>query len=188
MEFVEQLDRALFIALNGFHSELFDQIMWHISGKWQWIPLYLFLIYLIIKKFKKKSWIIIVSVAVLIFLNDQLSVHLFKENFERYRPCHNLEIQDQVHLVNGKCGGKYGFLSNHASNTFALATFIGLLLGRRATILLFIWASVVAYSRIYLGVHYPLDVIVGAIFGILLAYLMHLLMINLFKKQFVEYA
>ena len=183
MEWIEQFDRSLFILLNSVHHPVLDQIMWHISGKLEWIPLYIVLLYIIIKKYGKNSWIILVSVALLIALSDQISVKLFKETIQRYRPCHNLELQDIVQLVNNKCGGKYGFFSSHASNSFALAAFMGLLLGRRTLVLMLIWASVVGYSRIYMGVHYPLDVLAGGIFGISLAYLVFLLMNRFFGEK-----
>ena len=99
---------------------------------------------------------------------------VFKNNFERLRPCHEASLADIIHTVRDKCGGHYGFISSHASNSFALAVFLSGFIRRRYRyfpLFILIWASVVSYSRIYLGVHYPFDVIVGAIFGSLLGYL-----------------
>ncbi|KAA3643694.1 MAG: phosphatase PAP2 family protein [Bacteroidetes bacterium] len=175
IEFIKHIDQELLLLLNSFHSESFDSIMWFISGKFEWIPFYLFLIFLIIKKFKKDCWIILIAIALLITLSDQISVRFFKNVFERYRPCHNIEIGHLVHLVNNKCGGMYGFVSSHATNSFAIATFILLLLRKDykwITATLIFWASLVSYSRIYLGVHYPADIIAGAILGFLIAYLL----------------
>lgn len=185
LELIEQWDRQIFLLLNGWHNELFDEIMWYISGKFEWIPLYLILLGLLIKRYGKSVWKILLGVIAVIVLTDQLSVHLFKNVVERYRPCHNLEIADLVHTVNNKCGGKFGFVSSHATNTFGLATYVGLMLARsnrRLTfVLLLLWACVVSYSRIYLGVHYPLDVLGGAILGMLIAYLIYLIVKRVFS-------
>ena len=165
LEQLELLDKELFIFLNSIHSEWLDTIMWHISGKPQWIPFYLVLLYFTVKKFKKRVYIILPLIALLIFLSDQISVHFFKEVFERFRPCHNLELKEIVHLVNNKCGGKYGFVSSHATNTFAIGVFLSLLLKNRWALILIPWAALVSYSRVYLGVHYPSDILGGAILG-----------------------
>ena len=111
------------------------------------------------------------GVAVLITMSDQASVHLFKETIQRLRPCHQDHIATLVHLVNDHCGGRYGFVSSHASNSFAIAVFTGLFIRRQYYwIGILFWASLVGYSRIYLGVHFPGDIIGGALLGSLLAY------------------
>ncbi|MFT6165553.1 MAG: undecaprenyl-diphosphatase [Vicingaceae bacterium] len=173
VEILEHWDRVLFLFLNGFHSESLDFVMWHASGKLQWVPLYLFLLFLLTKKYGRSIWVILVATAVAVTLADQFSVKLFKEVFERWRPCHNLDLKEMVHLVNNKCGGSFGFISSHAANSFATAGLLGLFLNWRALILLLIWASLVSYSRVYLGVHYPSDILGGAILGLIVAFLVH---------------
>ncbi len=166
LEYLKELDTACFLFLNGFHNPFWDKIMWYISATTTWIPLYAVIIFFVVKKFKRKSIITLLFFALLVLLADQSSVHLFKNVFERLRPCHNTDIQDIVHTINGKCGGKYGFVSSHAANTFALAVFLVFLFKNKAVSVFFIlWATVVSYSRIYLGVHYVGDVLGGALLG-----------------------
>lgn len=186
IEWLENMDRELFLVLNGWHSETMDFVMWHISGKLQWIPLYLLLLGLLFKKYGWSSWILMLSVAVLISISDQTSVKLFKEGFERWRPCHNVDLKELVHLVNNKCGGRFGFVSSHATNSFAIATFVGLLLNRKTLVLLLIWAALVSYSRVYLGVHYPSDILGGAILGTGIATLLYKITLPFIKSR--EYA
>ena len=185
VEILEQWDRELFLFLNGFHSESTDFIMWHVSGKLQWIPLYLILLFLLFKKYGKSVWVVLVGTALAVTLADQFSVKLFKEVFERWRPCHNGDLKELVHLVNNKCGGRCGFVSSHAANSFATAGFLGLLLNRKAFVFLLFWASIVAYSRVYLGVHYPSDIFGGAILGLVIAFLVYRIIfpiLNYFKN------
>ena len=171
-----ELDTRLFLFLNGLHNETFDVIMAWISGKTTWWPFYLLILVYIGWKRKWQLIPVIVFIALAITLADQISVHLFKEVFERLRPCQEPALQGMVHLVNGRCGGLYGFVSSHAANTFAVAMFL-LLIIRRGwfTALMLTWATMVGYSRIYLGVHYPGDVLGGALLGVLLGWAVHLL-------------
>lgn len=176
LDWIEDIDRSLFLAINGCHNPFFDNAMWLISHKFTWIPLYLILAILAFRKWGWKGLLmIILGVAVTITITDQVSVKLFKNVFERYRPCHNLEIKQMVHLVNDYCGGKFGFVSSHASNHFGLATFFTLTLfatNKKWVIGLLTWAAVICYSRVYLGVHYPADVTVGAFIGIAAGFVM----------------
>lgn len=168
LEYIQQLDVELFLYLNGLHSNFWDVVMYWFSEEITWIPLYAVLLFGLYKKYGWKALLpVIVGVTLTITLTDQLSVKAFKEVFVRYRPCHNLEIQHLVHLVKNHCGGQYGFVSSHAANTFGLASFLCLLFSNNKLGLgLFIWAMAVAYSRIYLGVHYPADILGGALLGI----------------------
>lgn len=174
LETLLHLDQELFLFLNGMHNGFFDFVMFWVSQTAVWIPLWIYFIYLIIKLYKPKSYWIILGLIVAVAAADFSSVHLFKNVFERLRPCHNAEIASLVHLVNNHCGGQYGFVSSHSANMFAIATFMFLALRKRfplSYIPLFLWASVISYSRIYLGVHYPGDVIGGALLGSFMAVL-----------------
>jgi undecaprenyl-diphosphatase len=164
-----QLDERLFIFLNNLHTQGLDQTMYHMAKTYFWIPLHCLLAYLIIKQYKKDSLIIILCITLSITASDQVTSGLMKPFFERLRPSHELHLENVIHLVNNYKGGLYGFASSHAANTFALATFVWLLLRERYKYVgwLFLWAIVVTYTRIYLGVHYPGDVIIGGIVGMM---------------------
>lgn len=161
------IDVDVFLFLNGIHSPFFDVVFHWITSRVLWLPFYSFLLYLIVKKWGKKTLIIGLFVGLFFLLGDRISVMFFKDVFERLRPCHNPNIAGLVHLVDG-CGGQYGFVSSHATNSFALAIFTGLLLRKTYKYILIgmlLWAALVSYSRIYVGVHYPGDILGGAILG-----------------------
>jgi undecaprenyl-diphosphatase len=173
MNILLNLDQSLFLAINGWHSSFMDPVMFFISGKLSWIPVYLILLYLVFKIYGKRGWYILLLVAIAIVLADQGSVMLFKNTVQRLRPSHEPSLQGLVHIVNNYRGGDYGFVSSHATNNFALVVFLGFFLQKKYNWLLpvmFIWAALIAYSRIYLGVHYPGDVLCGGLYGALIGY------------------
>lgn len=173
MNTLENIDRSIFFVINSNYNSILDIIMWQVSHQFIWTPLYaFFLFYAYNKLSKKRLFYFLLSVGLCFLLADQISVHAFKEVFQRYRPSHNLEIKHLVHSYtksNGEIyyGGLYGFISSHAANFFALSTFLYLTFRHfsKYWILLFLWALIIIYSRVYLGVHYPSDVFAGAILG-----------------------
>ncbi len=178
-----ELDRSLFLTLNSIHSPFFDEVMWFFSLKTVWIPLYLFIIYLLVRKYRGKVWIILVFAIILVLLTDQVSV-LIKNTVERLRPCHEPLIDGLVHIVRGKCGGMYGFVSSHAANTFGVASFtVPLVQKKWYSWTIFIWAAIVSYSRIYLGVHYPGDIIGGIILGVFIGFGLSIIVKQIYKSQ-----
>lgn len=189
IETIKEWDESLFLTLNGWHAEWLDPVMFIISAKLPWIPIYLFILWY---TFRKTNWkftlIFLATVLVGVALADMIALHAFKNVFQRYRPSHNENFGHLVHVVrdfNGHeyRGGMYGFVSNHAANFGMLASLVGLTLRNfnkkwlPACIIVFI---VVGYSRIYLGVHYPADVAVGGLLGITIGTLLYLLL----KKYF----
>ena len=180
LDYFEAIDHAIVLAINSIHTPLLDEIMWLISGKIIWIPMYLFLIYSAYQHFGKKNTIyFVVLVITAIALSDLVSSKIIKESVERYRPSHNLELESQLHFYKQKNGefyqgGEYGFVSSHAANFFAIALFVGLIFREKAPQLiytLYIIAILVGVSRIYLGVHYLSDILGGAIVGTTISYL-----------------
>ncbi len=179
------LDQELFLYLNGLGSPTWDNFWQFISNKFSAIPLYLFLLILSYRKFGlKKTVVVILSVAILITVSDQLS-NFFKYGTVRLRPCHDPVISPIMRLVKSYCGGQYGYFSAHAANSFALAAFFGIILKseiKGMLLFLSLWAALVAYSRVYIGVHFPLDILTGAIIGFFLGVLFTKLFIFVLRK------
>jgi len=182
--YLHDLDVKMLLFLNSMNSPFIDKLMFFISGKIEWLPLYLFLIFWMFYRFRKKGWLFLALTILVFALSDLGSVHLFKNVFERLRPSRNPELEGLVHLVNGYRGGMYGFISSHAANTFGLAVMVSLIFRERwLTVSMLLWAAVVSYSRIYLGVHYPFDVLGGAIWGSLMAVLVFLVYRKIEARQ-----
>jgi len=179
-----ELDKSLFLYLNNLGSETWDGLWLVITNKLTFIPLYGFLLFLIFKKFGWKPLLLMVLVIVaMITFTDQIT-NVFKDGFMRARPCRADGVSDLARFVAERCG-KFGFFSGHSSNSMAAAVFGGLILRpyfKRLIFILLFWSFVVAYSRIYVGVHYPLDIICGMAFGALSGFLFYRLSKYLIKR------
>lgn len=190
MEQLVQLDKQFFLFLNAMGSPTWDGFWLFMTNKLSSIPLYLFLLIASYKTFGlKKTLLIVITVALLITVTDQLA-NFFKYGVQRLRPCHDPELNGMVRLVKSSCGGKYGYFSAHAANSFALAFFFTSVLTfkyKYIGLILFIWAVVVAYSRIYVGVHFPLDILTGMGIGLFLSWLFTKLYIFTLQKFFYDF-
>lgn len=169
-------DSSILLAVNGMHSSYFDTFMWLCSRKFEWIPFYLSILYVLFRNF---NWRVVlyslVAMGVILLLTDAVSSHFIRPVVARLRPS-NLEnpISEMIHIVDNHRGGRYGFPSSHASNSWGLVFFVGLLLRRRVlTTFLSCWALLLCYSRLYLGVHYPGDLLAGMLLGAVVASLVY---------------
>lgn len=184
LEKIITLDKELFIFLNGLGSETYDGFWLFITDQKDWIPFFLLLLYLVYKKTGIKQTIfVILLIAALVTITDQ-TTNFFKFRFERLRPCNNPEINSLIRVV--KSSATFSFFSGHAANTMAVATFLFLLLKNQFKYfgIIFLWPLIFAYSRIYLGLHYPSDIICGYLCGLTFGFLMFKIYQIVQKKYF----
>ncbi|MCK5730522.1 MAG: phosphatase PAP2 family protein, partial [Draconibacterium sp.] len=180
-----EFDKELFLYLNSFHNNFWDTIMLMVTRKETWAPLYLIIIFYVVKNYRNKSILILLFMGLTILASDQISV-LIKESVQRLRPVHEPAIADIVHNVFRK-GGLHGFVSSHATNMFAIFIFTTRIFKNRSYFFLMLfWAVIVSYSRIYIGVHYPLDIIGGAFLGCLLGVIFYKLLMFIENHFFIS--
>jgi undecaprenyl-diphosphatase len=172
IEQVNHWDEQLLLFINQFHTGFLDSLIFQLTRTEPWIPLYLLLLYLIFRNYRKEGWLVLLGVAITILLADRITSGVMKPFFHRLRPSNEPALQAVLHTVNGYHGGLYGFASSHAANTAGVSLFIFLIF--RNTYgwigLIFIWPVITSYTRIYLGVHYPGDIIAGAAVGMMSGY------------------
>ena len=160
-----QWDKDLLVKLNSYHNEFWDGFMWMATDEIFWIPFFASILYVIYKTKGKEFFLSLLAITLTIVICDQVS-GIFKDWIARPRPSREIDIMDQLHIVNNYRGGKYGYFSAHAANTFGIAVLISLMIKHwLVTTVLLLWAALESYTRIYLGVHYPLDIITGIVFG-----------------------
>jgi undecaprenyl-diphosphatase len=183
---LERLDQQLFLLLNSLHSPFWDQVMYAVSGRIIWIPLYLAILIFLGIKYKKKFLVILLIIIIAATLSDQVSV-LIKNLVHRLRPCYEPSLKGLVHNFREECGGTFSFVSSHATNSFDVALLSLLFIRKRwFSISIILWALIIGYSRIYLGVHYPGDVICGSLLGAFIgwsSYRLYVLADNKILKQ-----
>ncbi|MEN7546726.1 phosphatase PAP2 family protein [Rapidithrix thailandica] len=189
LESLDKLDKEIFLFFNSLHADWLDPIMWAITESGTWIPFYVLIIAFLVYKFRWNTIFILMAIGLTITLADQFASGFCKPFFERLRPSHSPELEGLVHLIQDKNGnyykgGSFGFISSHSANTFGLASFLFCLFRKRVAYisLMFLWAAIVSYSRIYVGVHYPGDLMVGALTGILWGFLSFKLLMFLWNK------
>ncbi len=172
LETLIEWDKVLLLAINGCHHSFFDEVMFWISDRLVWIPFYVSLLYVLIRSKRMDAIYGVLAVALTVLLADQFASGFCKPFFERLRPTHDPTMQPYVHLVHNHLSSMYGFCSSHASNTCGIAVLTALIFrNKKYTYMVASWAFLNCYSRMYMGVHYPGDILCGALAGMLIGYL-----------------
>ena len=172
LDYLNDIDTDALLAVNGLHDMFQDALWWMVSAKWSSLLLVLALVWILLHQNRRHALLVLLMLVLAFVIADQVSSGLIKHLVERLRPTHDPSLGDAVHVVNGYRGGMYGFVSSHAANSFAAATLIALIMRHRlVTISLLAWAALQCYSRVYLGVHYPGDILGGVIVGVLAGWL-----------------
>ena len=168
LNYLQSLDAQLLLAINGMHNAYLDTFMWHISKTYSYVGILVIAMIVAWRRGWKNGVVFTLAIALAVLCADQIASTIIKENVQRLRPTHNEAIAAMVHLVRDYRGGMYGFVSSHAANAFAVAVFVGLVMPNRVAMgSLLAWAVLQCYSRMYLGVHYPGDILGGTIVGVL---------------------
>lgn len=177
-------EQDLFFLINGSHTSLMDYIMWLFSGSVVWVPIAIFILFFLIYKKRWREWLpVLIAIVILFVCCDQFSSGLMKPLFARPRPTHYPGIMEHVRILYDYTGGRYGFISGHATNAFGFAMFTVLLFRNKIySSVIFVWAVIMAYSRVYLGVHFISDVVAGAISGIIIGFIVYKLYAIITKK------
>ena len=177
IEYLNGIDADALLAVNGLHDMFQDAFWWMVTAKWSSLLLVLALAWILLHQNRRHALLVLAMLVLTVLVADQISSGLIKHLVERLRPTHDPSLESMVHVINGYRGGMYGFVSSHAANSFAVATLLALVMRHRVvTLSMFTWALLQCYSRVYLGVHYPGDILGGIIVGVLAGWLVWQLM------------
>ena len=172
LEYLTDIDTTALLAVNGFHDAFQDALWWMVSAKWSSLLILLALLWVLLHQNRRHALLVVAMIALAFLVADQISSGIIKDLVERLRPTHDPSLESSVHVVNGYRGGTYGFVSSHAANAFAASMLISLVFRRKwVAISMFTWSLLQCYSRVYLGVHYPGDILGGIIVGLLAGWL-----------------